>query len=242
MTHFVVGYPTLEDSATAARAMADGGAAYLEAQFPFSDPSADGPTIQEACREALDRGFRVSDGFEVVRRLSETVAVPIFIMSYANLVVAPGVDAFVRRARAAGAAGLIVPDLMPGSDEGLYDASDRAGLHAVPVVAPGVSDARMTRILAQAPSYLYAAIRVGITGSVTRLDGRVVEFLERMSGTGANVLAGFGIRTRAQVVSLERHVHGLVVGSVLVRAVAKAGTGGSLYDEVRRTVGDLVGS
>ena len=227
MCHLVAGYPTHELSLEVARALAEGGASILEIQFPFSDPSADGPSIQAACTEALAKGFKVADGWrlvETVRR--EFPAVPVFVMSYASIVVTKGIDAFVARAKAAGVAGLIIPDLSPGTDEGLYEAGRQHGVAIVPVIVPSVPSERLEAILAPKPEWVYAAIRAGITGVHTTLTPELKSFLSRLNAR-AKVMAGFGIDSASQVRDLADSAHTIVVGSALVRVVASTAPQGA---------------
>lgn len=242
MTHMIAGYPTGETDIEVARGLIDGGCSYLEVQFPFSDPSADGVPIQMACVESLEGGFRVRDGFALIRRIREISDVPVFIMGYGAVVFARGIQEFVQETAAAGAAGLIIPDLMPSYDEGLFEAGRSAGVAVVPVVPPGLSDERITEILALDPAYVYASLRVGITGSRTSLDRDVFTFLSRLRGTGAQVLAGFGIQTYDQVAELRSHADVLVVGSTLVRTIGQAVVSGeSVYAAAREKVLELLG-
>ena len=236
MTHLVAFYPDRERSLDAARALADGGAEYLEVQFPFSDPSADGPVIQQACGEALERGFTLAAGFALVEQIAKVTGKTVFIMSYAGPVVAQSTSGFVARARDAGATGLIVPDLPPDYDEGLYDAGREADLEVVPVVSPTVSDERLDFICSRQGSYVYATLRRGITGARTEIGPENLRFLERLGRFERKVCAGFGIEARDQVVALERHVHACVVGSALIRVTRGSGDGevyGSLVQAVR---------
>jgi len=219
MTHLVAGFPSMEESKAAGLAFADGGAAYLEVQFPFSDPTADGPAIQSACSDALAAGFSVAAGFSLVREVAAAVDIPIFIMSYGSLVYRRGVRRFAADARDSGAAGLIVPDLSADSDEGLYAAGREAGLHVVPVVTPATSDERLGLYRELRPMYVYTALRAGVTGKRTSISDRQRRFLERAHSVGERVVAGFGIRQRSQVEELAPLVHAVVVGSALVRRI-----------------------
>lgn len=222
MAHMVAGYPDWETSLETARGIAAGGAAFLEIQFPFSDPSADGPAIQAACTEALAAGFKVDDGWKLVEAVrKEFPTVPVFLMSYASIVVTKGVEAFVVRAKKAGVAGLIIPDLAPGADEGLYEAGRKHGLAVVPVIVPSVPPTRLEAILAPNPEWVYTAIRAGITGVHTTLTPELKAFLAALNGR-TKVLAGFGIDSPEQVRDLRESAHTVVVGSALVRAVAAA--------------------
>jgi len=222
MAHMIAYFPNREISVDIARGLAAGGASYLELQFPFSDPSADGSLIQTAGTAALESGFTVRGGFELVREIVSQTGLPVFIMSYGNLVFRKGTDSFVREAKSAGASGLIVPDLPPGNDEGLYLAGRAHGVEIVPVVAPSVSDSRLTRISEENPLYLYAALRLGITGSYTEIGEENLAFLARLKRIGSRIVAGFGISSPEQVRSLAPHVHALVVGSAFVKTILDA--------------------
>lgn len=243
MTHMVAGFPSVAASQEIGHALIRGGSSYLEVQFPFSDPTADGPAIQEACTRALSAGFRVADGFSVVSALASS-SVPVFIMGYASVVVAAGVEEFVARAADAGASGLIIPDLPVDSDEGLFAAGARHSLSVVPVVVPTMRDARLELVSNLSPPFVYAALRTGITGTYTTIGEENVAFLDRLTVTRAKVFAGFGIQDHAQVSALQRHVHAVVAGSVLVRTIQATLTSGTqgIADAVCRKTRELAGS
>jgi tryptophan synthase alpha chain len=238
MAHLVAFYPDKERSFDVARALADGGAAFIELQFPFSDPMADGPVIQRACAQALERGFTMDEGFRLLGRIRGISKVPIFVMGYANLAFRPGVETFVRRCREAGADGIIVPDIPVDSDEGLYSLGRKAGMDVIPVAAPTIPDARINLIKDLELNYVYAALRSGITGEATAIGEGNLSFLARLAPTGAKILAGFGIRERAQVKALAPHVHACIVGSALITATAAAED--SPYAAVREKLESLV--
>jgi tryptophan synthase alpha chain len=222
MAHVVAGYPDREASLAAAMALADAGAAYLEVQFPFSDPSADGPVIQTACVRSLAAGFTMSQGFGLVRQLTEKAGVPVFIMSYASPVAIRGSAAFCDSARQAGAAGLIVPDLTLDEDEGLYAEGASRGLAVIPVIAPGMRGKRLDRIVSQKTEFIYTALRTGITGKESEIGGRNLSFIEKAKAGGAKVMAGFGVKTRAQILALAPHIHAAIVGTAFTETIAMA--------------------
>ena len=136
-------YPDRESSVEVARALIDGGSSYLEVQFPFSDPAADGKYIQEACSTALRKGFKVRLGFELVKKIKSLTDIPVFIMGYANTVLFHGVNKFLEECVESGVHGLIIPDLPPDYDENLFTLGKEAGIHIVPVIAPSVTDPRL---------------------------------------------------------------------------------------------------
>jgi tryptophan synthase alpha chain len=227
MAHMVAFNPDREGCLAVARGLLEGGCAYLEIQFPFSDPTADGPDIQAACVKALEAGFTVDEGFRLVSQVGSFATVPVFVMSYANLVFTRGVKKFVAECKASGAAGIIVPDLPVDYDEGLLAAADAAGLANVPVVSPSTNDARLARIMARGPTFLYATLRLGTTGSIDGADVQGLAFLDRArslpGAEGIKILGGFGVSTFDHVRKVQPLVHAVVVGSALVREIAKGG-------------------
>lgn len=213
MAHMIAGYPDLEQSLEFGHALAEGGADYLEVQFPFSDPSSDGPLIERACQDAIGNGFTVDGGFAFMAALRRGFATPAFIMTYGSLVYARGVGKFCDDAARAGARGLIIPDLPPDFCEGLFDEGRRRGLAIVPVVAPEISDERLRLVGDLEPEYIYTALRLGITGGDTRLDGAAIRHLDRVRAAGSKIIAGFGVRGRAMMAALEGHADIAAVGS-----------------------------
>jgi tryptophan synthase alpha chain len=230
-------YPDEERSARVVRALVDADVSYLEIQFPFSDPTADGPTIQAACSDALAGGFTIARGWEFVAAAIAGGAPPVFLMSYASPVFTAGVDLFVRRARQVGVHGLIVPDLPFDADEGLYEAGTRHGVAIVPVVAPDTTDGRIAAIHALAPRYVYASLRRGITGARTEIGSDNISFLDRLRRDGTEIMAGFGIVDAQQVRAVVDHADVAVVGSQIVRTIPEEG---DPYAAVRAYVSSLV--
>jgi len=241
MAHMVAFYPDRARSLEVARGLAEGGCAYLELQFPFSDPTADGPDIQRACSAAIEAGFRVDDGFELAAEICRAVDVPVFLMSYGNLLFTRGVARFLSDAASCGARGVVVPDLPPDYDEGLFHAAAELRLAAVPVLSPSMRDTRLKRTMSLGAEFLYVTLRTGTTGSFTEVGGPGLAFLSRVaeSGGGAKILGGFGVSAREQVKAFSPLVHAVVVGSALVRIVA---AGGDVRAGVRAKVKELRGS
>lgn len=237
MAHMIPWYPDAERSRRVAQALIDAGVTYLEIQFPFSDPTADGPTIQAACSAALERGFSLSAGWDFVAELVAAGAPPIFVMSYASPVYTTGVERFVKNAAEIGVRGLIVPDLPFDADEGLYAAGERADVAIVPVLAPDTRSGRLAKLEALHPEYVYASLRRGITGTRTEIGPDNITFLERARALGGEVMAGFGIVERAQVDALAEHCDVAVVGSELVRTIP---SDGDPYEPVRSLAVSLV--
>ena len=242
MAHVVPYYPDRARSIEAVRALVDGGVRYLEIQFPFSDPTADGPTIQDACSTALESGFTVEEGFAFIDEVRSFTDVPIFLMCYASLVFTPGVSAFVKRAHDHGISGLIVPDLPPDYDAGLYAACRKHGIAAVPVLVTTARRKRIELALEARPEYVYVALRSGTTGSDTELSDETLAFLDRIKESGAKIFAGFGIRRGDQVAAIAPHCEAAVVGSAFVRAIGEGSKRGAVGEAVGALLSQLMDS
>jgi tryptophan synthase alpha chain len=225
MAHLIAHYPDRERSLAVARGLVAGGADYLEIQFPFSDPTADGPVIQEACQRALETGFTVDEGFSFIRAVQDEAtkvrgtSVPIFLMTYASLIYSRGVDQFIADGVAAGCAGFILPDIPLDYDEGVFAAAETAGAQVMPFTVTSARESRITLLEQRSPEYIYVALRRGITGTKTEIGQENIAFIERLRPTGARIMAGFGISEHEQVEALSSHVHAAVVGSAFVRTV-----------------------
>ena len=222
MAHLVAGYPTEELSLVAARALVSGGADILEIQLPFSDPSADGPAIQTACTTVLERGYRTADGLRFISILHrEFPQTSIAVMSYASLVYTPGIAAFCKKASEAGVTGMIVPDLPFDQDEGLTEACTKNGMLNIPVAAPSMSAERLGKLAHAGFPYIYAALRVGITGTDTTIGKDTLDFLSKVSEGGSRIYGGFGISNGTQARAIAGSVEAIVAGSVFVRIITE---------------------
>jgi tryptophan synthase alpha chain len=222
MPYLMGGFPTLEESVRIGEAYLGAGAELIELGVPYSDPLADGPVIHAAGTRALAAGATVAGVLDVARALAASV--PIVLMCYANMVFAPGAEAFVERLAQTGASGLIVPDLPVGEAPELLEACDAHGLALVPLVAPTTTPERLAVIGAQAEGFLYTVSVVGTTGEREALADRFAEIVARAkASTTVPVALGFGIGTPAQArMAADAGADGVIVGTRLVRAVAEA--------------------
>jgi len=228
MPYLMGGFPDVETSYEAGVAAAEAGADLVELGIPFSDPLADGPTIHAAATHALDAGVTPSDVLGVCDRLAERL--PVVLMVYANLALH---DTFVDRAVAAGASGLIVPDLPHDEAGPLRAACDERGLALVPLVAPTTTDDRLAAIGADARGFVYTVSLTGTTGERAELPPGLADTVTRVKGAATvPVAVGFGISTPDHVRAVAEVADGVIVGSRVVRA---AGEGGAV------AVGELVG-
>lgn len=248
MPYLMGGFPTLEQSVAIGHACVQAGADVLELGVPYSDPLADGPVIHEAATRALAAGASLSGVLEVARELAggpaggeaggpagepegtaaaggQEGSVPVVLMCYANMVLAPGVDAFVQRLARTGASGLIVPDLPLEEADATLTACDAQGIALVPLVAPTTTGERLQRIGRRARGFLYTVSVVGTTGERAALSERFAEIVARAKAcTEVPVALGFGISTPEHArQAAGAGADGVIVGTRLVRAAAQAG-------------------
>jgi tryptophan synthase alpha chain len=221
MPYMMGGFPDAGGSAAIAAAYADSGADLIELGVPFSDPLADGPVIHAAGTSALAAGASLESVLEICATAARRV--PVALMAYSNMVLARGAEEFAGRAAAAGAAGVIVPDLPLGEADEIGAALAQAGLAGIPLVAPTTPDDRRRRICEAASGFVYVVSDVGTTGERAELppelSALVAEVKER---SAVPVAVGFGIGSPEQAAEVGRVADGVIIGSRLVRLVAEA--------------------
>ncbi|NLV13717.1 tryptophan synthase subunit alpha [Haloarcula argentinensis] len=233
--YLAAGDPNYEASLEYVEALARGGADVIELGLPFSEPIAEGKTIQNAIVRSLEAGMTPDRFFEFVEDLD--VDVPLVCMTYYNLIYqygeSEGPRPFVEKAAAVGIEGLVVPDL-PGEEAGpLRTACDEFGLDLVFIVAPTTKGDRLERMLEQVSGYVYVQARLGVTGAREDVDDATEESLARLSDWDVPKAVGFGIKTgdhAERIVS--SGADGIIVGSALVDIVAEGHENGDSADTV----------
>jgi len=217
-----VGYPSVAGSVDAVRTMIDAGADVIELGMPYTDPVMDGPVIQRAVDHALRGGTRVRDTLAAVEQLAGRGA-PILVMTYWNLVLRYGVEAYARDLAAAGGAGLITPDLVPDEAEGWIAASDAHGLDRVFLVAPSSTPERLASTSAASRGFVYAASTMGVTGERATVGTRAETLVAQTRAAGAaRVCVGLGVSRPEQAAQVASYADGVIVGSAFVRALLDA--------------------
>jgi tryptophan synthase alpha chain len=234
MPYLMAGYPTLADSVKIGEACVKAGADIIELGMPYSDPLADGPVIHAAGTAALEAGASVAGVFEVARALAGSV--PVVLMCYANIVMAPGAQAFAERLARTGASALIVPDLPLEESQEIRAACEAHGLALVALVAPTTTPERLAAIGKLARGFVYAVSVVGTTGERDALNERFAEVVARAkASTEAPVALGFGISTPEHALqAAQAGADGVIVGTRLVRAAGES-------DDPAGAVGAIVG-
>ncbi len=223
LPYFPIGYPTYDTSLEAIAAMAEIGADGFEIGVPFSDPLADGPTIQAATQAALENGITVRRCLEAVATLRERgVRQPMLMMSYLNPLLAYGPPQFVRDAQAAGADGLIVPDLPPEEAALFAGACTERGMAQIFFLAPTSNEKRIALVGQRATGFIYVVSVTGTTGAREELPPDLADFIGRVRAlTDRPLVLGFGISTPQQARRMNGLVDGFIVGSALVRAAGE---------------------
>lgn len=223
--YFPAGYPTLDESVEAAIAMCKNGVDVLELGVPYSDPVMDGLVIQEATNEALEAGFKLSQVFDAVKRITQEVDTPVLVMTYWNPVLSYGVEKFARELKEAGGAGLITPDLIPDEAADWLKVSDQYDLDRVFLAAPSSSASRVKNACDLSRGFVYAVSTMGITGARDTVDNLAKQVVSsvRDAAPEQNTAVGIGISTADQVIDVNSYADGAIVGSAFVKAYAAGG-------------------
>ncbi|MBA3725408.1 MAG: tryptophan synthase subunit alpha [Armatimonadetes bacterium] len=209
------GDPSLDDLPEILEILETGGADVIEVGIPFSDPIADGPTIQASSQRALERGTRMSGVFDSVAQAS--VSTPIVYMGYTNMALRIGFDQFARRAKDSGASGVILSDLTPEEAGEWKAVASNAGLDTIFLVAPTSTEARIRAACGASTGFVYCVSRTGVTGAGREVPREVAESVQRIRKcSDLPVCVGFGISKPEHVRMVCEVADGAVVGSYLV--------------------------
>ncbi|MFV0277547.1 MAG: tryptophan synthase subunit alpha [Parahaliea sp.] len=227
MAHVVCGYPTFEDNLKALQIMDEAGVDLVELQFPFSEPSADGPLFVRANELSLASGTRVSQCFDFMRQVSTRFRFKVLMMGYYNTVFKLGHQRFVEQLAAAGGCGYILPDLPVNEAADLHRHSADAGLAPIMLMAPTNTDQRLAQIAAAGRGFVYAVARKGVTGAQTALNDDLDTFLKRCrAATHLPIGVGFGISSRVDIDYLRGRADIAIIGTAALRAWESGGETG----------------
>ncbi|NBC33894.1 MAG: tryptophan synthase subunit alpha [Alphaproteobacteria bacterium] len=222
ITYVTAGDPDADTSAALLQRLPEAGADLIELGMPFTDPMADGPSIQAASQRALKAGMTLAGTLAMVRGFrAHDDATPLILMGYFNPIFRYGAERFLADAKAAGVDGLIVVDLPPEEDGELCIPSATAGLAFIRLATPTTDDARLPKVLARASGFLYYVSITGITGTAAAGEATVSAAVERLRRhTGLPIGVGFGIRTPEQAARIAGLADAAVVGSAIVDRIA----------------------
>jgi len=237
ITFLTAGDPDLATSEQVVHTLIEAGVDLIEIGFPFSDPMADGPTIQAASERSLEAGTTLAGVLELVARVRQHSNVPIVLMGYYNPVLRYGAAAFARDAARAGVDGLLLVDLPPEEAEELHPQLKAAGIDQITLLAPTTPIDRIQRLAGQAEGFLYYVSMTGVTGTqkvdATAIAASVAEVQRHSS---VPVAVGFGVSSPEDARAVAAFADAVVVGSALVKVVEQYGRSPELLDEVRTFV------
>lgn len=217
------GDPDLETTIAIVKEMAAAGADLIELGIPFSDPTAEGPVIQEANIRALSGGVTTDKIFDMVRQLRETVSVPMVFMTYANVVYSYGAEDFIRICSEIGIDGLILPDI-PYEEKDEFDPlCKKYGLDLISLIAPP-SEGRISMIASKASGFIYIVSSLGVTGTRSEIHTDIASMVKLIRENSSIPCAvGFGISTPEQAAAMASVSDGAIVGSAIIKLIAKHG-------------------
>lgn len=223
LPYMTAGLPTPDESVDLFVAMAEAGADGFEVGIPYADPLMDGPIIQTAGDRALAAGSGVEAGLEVLREVVATTGKPSVVMTYVNPVLKMGIERFAERVQAAGGSGVIIADLPVDEAEPFAAAFKARSIGLVLFVAPTTTEARLGRVIAAAPPFVYGIADLGVTGERVAASSHIADIAARVRRHGdIPVVAGVGISSVEQAQAAAREADGVIVGSALVRLVLEA--------------------
>lgn len=198
------------------------GATVIELGIPFSDPVADGPTIQEAGIRALENGTTLKAVLETLKESKKSRSIPIVLMTYFNLIFVYGIERFAEECEAAGVDGVIIPDLPLEEEDLAVPALSKHEIALIRLASPTSPKSRLEEIAKRTEGFLYAVTVKGTTGARSEYEEGIAEYLEELKSlSSVPVLAGFGVSSPEQVKDLGQHCDGVIVGSKIVQALSK---------------------
>ncbi len=228
--YVTAGYPSLDHTRDLLAGLVEVDADVIELGIPFSDPMADGPTIQRSSQGALDQGTRLEHVLGLISELRRWSEVPVVIFSYLNPILSRGAMSFLADAQDAGADGILPTDLPMGADAELEAMLMESPLDLIRLVAPTTSPGRVREIVRSSQGFVYYIARTGVTGARTAVRGELAREVDLVSGVSPlPVAVGFGISTAAQAAVVGGVADAVVVGSALVDSLDAGGVEGALH-------------
>ena len=222
--YYTAGYPSLNDTLDIAVALEAAGADFLEIGFPYSDPVADGPVIQQSSKQALDNGMTLALLFEQLRELRQKVGIPVLLMGYINVVLQYGVEAFCIACREVGIDGCIIPDLPLQEYETLYQhLFEENGISFISLVSPQTSEVRIRQIDAASNAFIYLVSSAATTGGTLDVTDGATRYFKRIQDMGLSSpqMIGFGIAGRDSFEAACQYARGAIIGSAFVKSLEK---------------------
>ena len=222
--YFTAGYPEIDSTLKVAEALEKAGADFLEIGFPYSDPLADGPVIQQSSQKALSNGMTIERLFEQLKELRQRVSIPVLLMGYFNPVLQYGVEKFCKSCADAGVDGVIVPDLPMYEYEGMYqDCFRSSGISNIFLITPQTSDERIRKIDELSDGFIYLLSSSSTTGKSLALNDQADQYFSRIRDMNLKnpTMIGFGISNKESFQKASEYTRGAIVGSAFVRILGE---------------------
>lgn len=222
--YYTAGYPTLESTLTIAQKLEESGADFLEIGFPYSDPVADGPTIQHSSEEALKNGMTVERLFDQLKDLRQHVQIPVFLMGYVNPLLQYGVERFCEKCKEVGVDGIIVPDLPMSEYEELYkDTFEKNGIANIFIVTPQTSEDRIRKINDLSNSFIYLLSSNATTGTKLNVEDKTAAYFQRVKDMQLKnpLIIGFGISNKDSFDKATSYSTGAIIGTSFVKLLSE---------------------
>ncbi len=239
ITFLTVGDPSLDVSEKAIRTMQEEGVDLIELGVPFSDPAADGVTIQAADERALKQGVDIFKVFELVGKIRADIKIPMVFLLYYNIIVQYGIDEFFKKCQSAGIDGLIIPDLPYEESGEIREYTEKYGVYQINLVSPTSRD-RIKTIAENSGGFLYCVSSLGVTGEKSSFQTNFEEFFADINKYAkVPACVGFGISNGKQVRELSSYCDGAIVGSAIVKAIASGKTESESIENLKNKIRDL---
>ena len=234
------GYPRLESTAELIPALADGGADLIEIGVPFSDPMADGPTIQASSHIALKNGVTLKWIFKTVEKIRNNVKIPLIFFSYLNPILKYGLERFFKDSQKIGVDGLLIPDLPPEESGEIKKLAERHKINTIFLVSPTTSNNRIRLIEELSDDFVYCVSVTGTTGTRGKLYSEVKPYLMRIkSNLKKSYVVGFGVSTPEDVKKISEISNGVVVGSAIIKFIEKFKNNKELPEKLKNYIKKL---
>lgn len=222
--YITAGYPNIKTTEELILAMAEEGADLIEIGIPFSDPTAEGPVIQNAIEVALSQGLKTDDIFDMVTRLREKINIPLVFMTYANIVYGYGTERFMEKAEKSGIQGLILPDVPFEEKEEFSQLAHQHDIEMISLVSPTSKD-RIIKIAQEAEGFIYVVSSLGVTGTRSAITTDLSKMIEIIRSANPDLPAaiGFGISGSDQAEEMSQYADGVIVGSAIIKLIDQYG-------------------
>lgn len=223
ITYVMVGYPSQKDTLSAIRGLIRGGADIIELGFPFSDPLADGPIIQNASMVSLEKGTKLGQFFEIVREIRKESNVPLVLMTYTNILYHQSYNRFFKAAKEAGIDGFITPDMTVEESKEYLKAAKKYKLDTIFLVSPNTTKLRLEKIIRHTTGFLYLVSVFGTTGMRVKIQKYTIDALKntkKIARTKVPIGVGFGVSTAADITHyIKNGADAVIVGSALIKLI-----------------------